>query len=101
MRTVFGILLPALFFLPPAGAQPQPQPQSVQAVGSATVSGKPDQVKVDIGVTTTANTAQEASAQNATQMTAVFNQIRQVLGASADIKTIGYSITPNYRNTPG
>src|SRR5689334_9807089 len=93
-------LAPVLFFLPPAAAQ-QPQPQSVQAVGSATVSGQPDQVKVDIGVTTTATTAQDASAQNATQMTAVINQIRQVLGPAADIKTIGYSITPNYRTVSG
>lgn len=99
MHKVFAILAPALFFLSLAAAQPQPQ--TVQAVGSATVSGQPDQVKVDIGVTTTATTAQEAAAQNATQMTAVLNQVRQVLGLAADIKTIGYSITPNYRNTPG
>ena len=58
-------------------------------------------MKVDIGVTTTATTAQDASAQNATQMTAVLNQIRQVLGPAADIKTIGYSITPNYRTASG
>lgn len=87
----------ALSFLPHAICQPQQQ--SVQAVGSATVSGQPDQVKVDIGVTTTAPTAQEASTQNATQMTAVLSQIRQVLGPAADIKTIGYSISPNYRSS--
>ena len=45
--------------------------------------------------------AQDAAAQNATQMTAVQNQIRQVLGPAADIKTIGYSITPNYRTPSG
>src|SRR5947209_5339584 len=99
MYKVFSILAPVLFFLSLAAAQPQPQ--SVQAVGSATVSGQPDQVKVDIGVTTSATTAQDASAQNATQMTAVLNQVRQVLGPSADIKTIGYSVTPNYRTTGG
>jgi uncharacterized protein len=99
MQKMFRILAAALFFLPPAIAQLQSQ--TVQAVGSATVSGKPDQVKVDIGVTTTATTAQDASAQNATQMTAVFNQIRQILGPAADIKTIGYSITPNYRTPSG
>src|SRR5438270_2066443 len=100
MKKLFCILAPALFFLPLARTQ-QPPPQSVQAVGSATVSGKPDQVKVNIGVTTTATTAQDASAQNATQMTAVLNQVRQVLGPAADIKTIGYAITPNYRSTAG
>jgi len=96
MRRV-QLFVAALSFLPFAIAQSQPQ--SVQAVGSATVSGEPDQVKVDVGVVTTAPTAQEASAQNATQMTAVLNQIRQVLAPSADIKTISYAVTPNYRNT--
>jgi hypothetical protein len=74
--------------------------QNVQAAGSATVSAPPDQVRVDIGVTTTANTAQEASAQNATQMTAVIAQVKQVLGTDADIKTIGYSVSPVYRGNP-
>jgi uncharacterized protein YggE len=75
-------------------------PQSVQAAGSATVSAPPDQVKVNIGVTTTAGTAQEAAQQNATQMTAVMAQVRQVLGPNADVKTIGYSVSPVYRGTP-
>ena len=97
MKRVHFTLALALSVLPLAIAQPQPQ--SVQAVGSATVSGQPDQVKVDIGVTTTANTAQDASTQNATQMTAVQSQIRQVLGPAADIKTIAYSISPNYRTS--
>jgi uncharacterized protein YggE len=91
-------LLAALSSVPLAIAQSQP---SVQAVGSATVSGEPDQVKVTIGVTTMAATAQEAAAQNATQMTAVQDQIRRVLGPAADIKTIGYSVTPIYRTSAG
>jgi uncharacterized protein YggE len=34
-------------------------------------------------------------------MTAVLDQIRRVLGPAADIKTIGYSVTPNYRTNGG
>ncbi len=101
MRLLHFTLALALAFIPRAIAQPQPQPSSVQAVGTATVTGQPDQVKVNIGVTTTADTAQDAAAQNATQMTAVQDQIRQVLGPAADIKTISYSITPNYRTSGG
>jgi len=71
--------------------------RTIQAVGSATISATPDQVKVDIGVTTTGNTAQDASSQNATIMTAVLAAIRQVLGPSANIQTVGYSINPNYK----
>lgn len=71
--------------------------RSIQAAGSATISAPPDQVKVDIGVTTTGATAQDASSQNATLMTAVLAAIRQVLGPSAVIRTINFSITPNYK----
>jgi uncharacterized protein len=95
----FRSLLTLAFLLP--WIAPAQATQTIQAVGSATVSGQPDQVKVDLGVTTTATTAQDASQQNATLMTAVIAQVQSVLGAAADIKTIGYSITPNYRTTQG
>jgi uncharacterized protein len=97
MKGLGFFALLALSFSSRAVSQP---PQTVQAVGSATVSAPPDQVKVDIGVTTTADTAQDSSSQNATQMTAVIAQVRQVLGPAADIKTIGYSVSPNYRGNP-
>jgi uncharacterized protein YggE len=77
------------------------QPQTVQAVGSASVTGDPDQTRVDIGVSTTAGTAQDAQAQNAAQATAVRDQVRSILGPAADIRTISYSVTPNYRSTSG
>ena len=97
MKGLALIIAFAFLFSPPANSQ---QPQNVQAAGSATVTASPDQVKVDIGVTTTANTAQEASSQNATQMTAVIAQVRQILGPEADVKTIGYSVSPTYRGNP-
>lgn len=71
----------------------------IRAAGEATVSIKPDQAKIDLGVVTQAATAQEASAQNATQVNAVLAQLQTLLGAGADIKTISYSLTPNY-NSP-
>lgn len=69
----------------------------IRAVGQATVSVKPDHAEVVIGVVTQAETAQEASVQNMQRTEAVLAQLRAVLGANADIKTIGYSVTPNYR----
>ncbi len=88
---VFSLL--AIFCLP-ANSQVR---RSIQAVGSATISAQPDQVKVDIGVTTTGNTAQDASSQNATLMTAVLAAIQQILGPNANIKTLSFSISPNYK----
>jgi hypothetical protein len=76
-------------------------PRTVRAVGEAVVSVRPDQVKIQIGVVSQAATAQEAAAQNSTQVEAVLAQLRAVLGVSADIRTIAYSVTPNYRYAQG
>lgn len=72
----------------------------VVSYGDATVTANPDQVKVSVGVTTRANTAQDAASQNATSVTAVIAALQQVLGAKADIKTIGYSVSPIYTFPP-
>ena len=68
----------------------------IRAVGEGKASGKPDQAQVDFAVVTQAATAQDAAAQNANQTTAVLTQLRQLLGANADIKTLNYSLSPVY-----
>ncbi|MDQ6706385.1 MAG: SIMPL domain-containing protein [Acidobacteriota bacterium] len=77
------------------------RPPYILAVGNASMSVKPDQVRIDVGVVTQATAAQEASTQNATQVANVIAQLRQVLGAAADIKTISYTLSPNYTYPPG
>jgi len=76
-------------------------PRLVRASGEGVVSVVPDRARVSVGVVTQAGTAQEAAAQNAAQVETVLAQLRQVLGASADIKTTNYSLTPNYRYPQG
>lgn len=61
------------------------------------VSVKPDRVKIDIGVVTQAATAQTAASQNAGQVQAVIAKLRSVLGPKGDIRTINYSLAPNYQ----
>ena len=73
----------------------------VRASGQSVISSKPDQAVISVGVTTQAQTAQEASDTNATQTTAVLNALRQLLGANAAIRTLGYSLSPVYRTTGG
>lgn len=80
---------------------PQSSRHVVGASGMASVSAKPDQAKLDVGVVTQAATAQDAAAQNASQVDAVLAQLRAVLGSAADIKTISYSLSPNYRYPQG
>lgn len=79
----------------------QPTRRIVGATGNASISVKPDQAKLDMGVVTQGNTAQDAAAQNASQVDSVLAQLRSVLGSTADIKTISYSLNPTYRYPQG
>jgi len=86
----------------PVGAQASTAgAASVRAVGDGVVYAKPDEAKVDIGVVTDAPTAQAAGAQNAAQTQAVLKRLHSVLGSKADIRTISYSLNPNYRSVGG
>src|SRR6266436_4387682 len=78
---------------------PARQP-SVRASGEASVFALPDQVRIDASVTTQGKTAQDAASQNASQLAAVTSALGQLLGPSADIKTINYFVGPNYQYPP-
>ena len=70
---------------------------SITVTGEATVKASPDQAQIDIGVVTQAATAQAAASQNAQKLDATLSALRRALGSGADIKTINYSLMPNYR----
>lgn len=72
-------------------------PPSIQTTGEAVVTAKPDRAQIDIGVVTQADTSQAAASKNAVQLDAVLSQLKRLLGAGADIKTISYSLSPNYK----
>ena len=90
-----------LFALTPLLFAQTPITRRIQAVGTASITIKPDQVKISVGVTTTAATAQEASAQNAAQVNAVISAVTALIGAKGSIKTTSYSISPVYRTPQG
>jgi uncharacterized protein YggE len=99
-RLVF-ILVPCALTSAIALAQTLPAPRpSVRAIGNASVFATPDKAQIDATVTTHAMTAQMAGSQNATQVAAVLSALTQLLGPGANIKTINYSITPNYNYPP-
>lgn len=68
----------------------------IRVTGEGTATGKPDEVRITIGVTTQAPTAQAASAQNAKQLADALAELRKLL-PTAELKTAGYSLQPNYR----
>jgi uncharacterized protein YggE len=70
---------------------------SIRVSGDARVSAKPDRVQIDLGVQTQAQLSQDAAAANARQLDAVLAALRKISGPSAQLKTVSYSLSPNYQ----
>jgi uncharacterized protein len=68
--------------------------------GEATVSVKPDEAQINIGVVTQANTAREAADQNNRRSDALIRGLREAFPA-ANIKSVNFSVGPNYRYSRG
>jgi uncharacterized protein len=96
MKTVSLVLLLAGL----AGAQ-SPRPASVQASATASVSVAPDQARIQIGVVSQAATASAAAAQNATLLQSVLDKLKAAAGPKAEVKTVSYSLNPNYDFSKG
>lgn len=93
------VILPVLaLFTVAASAQTVPR-RFIRAFGEGTVSVTPDQAKIQFSVVTQAPTAEAAAAQNAAQVTTLLAALRSVLGPNAELKTLSYSLNPNY-STP-
>ena len=75
----------------------KPLRPTIRVSGEATVTAKPDQAELALGVVTQAATGQAASSQNAQKTDAVLSQLKKLLGQGAEIKTLSYSLSPNYR----
>jgi uncharacterized protein len=76
---------------------PQPQVSSIRVSAEARVTARPDRVQIDLGVVTKAATSQEAAADNARRADAVLAAVRKVLGSSGTLKTISYTLHPDYK----
>jgi len=69
----------------------------VQATGEATISAKPDQAVIEIGVVSQASNANAASTQNAKQTDAVLGELNSLLGRNKKMATTSYSVRPNFQ----
>src|SRR4030095_3245136 len=79
----------------------RPRTPSITVNGEATISAEPDQAQLDIGVVTQARSAPEASKENAERLSRVLAEVKKLLGKGDEVKTSGYSLTPNYRYPQG
>lgn len=82
------------------GSRDGARASTLRVIGQASVMSPPDQVKIDFGVVTRAETAQQAAAENARMLQNVLSALRRELGPGADIETISYVLRPDYRYPP-
>ncbi|MDT5158927.1 MAG: uncharacterized protein QOH51_3284 [Acidobacteriota bacterium] len=69
--------------------------------GDATVQAQPDTAILTVAVVTQNSSASEAQAENASKTDAVVRAIKAAAGASAEVKTSGYSLQPQYAYKEG
>jgi hypothetical protein len=85
----------------PAGAQAAAgspvSPSSIRVTADARVSAKPDRVQIDLGVQTQAPLSQDAASANARQLEATLAAVRKAAGPTAQLRTVSYSLSPNYQ----
>jgi uncharacterized protein YggE len=79
----------------------QPTVSSIRVTGDARVTARPDRVQIDVGVTTRAASSEEAATRNAREVEAVLAAVRKAAGPTAVLKTISYTLNPNYQFHPG
>ena len=78
-----------------------PALSSIRVTGDARVSARPDRVQIDLGVQTQAPQSQDAAGANARVCDAVLAAVRRAAGSGAQIKTVSYSLSPNYQYHSG
>jgi uncharacterized protein len=94
-----SVLLIAGVLCAPARAEAPPL-SSIRVTGEARITAKPDRVQIDVGVSTQASTSQEAAAGNARTLDAVLAAVRAAGGNAATLKTVSYTLNPEYQYHP-
>ncbi len=82
-------------------AQESPRAHFVRASGEAVIHAKPDRAEIIIGVSSRAASAQAAGAKNAEESSRVQAAIKQALDSGGEVKTSGYSLSPQYDYSNG
>lgn len=104
VRNISCCIVLSLAGVVPALAEPPQtspaQPSSIRVTAEARVTAKPDRVEIDIGVATHAASSQQAATENASRADAVLAAVRKAAGSTGVLKTISYSLNPDYKYHP-
>lgn len=99
MRAVpFSLVLLALsaVLAAPVAAQTEAPLPTITVTGEGNIAAAPDLATIQIGVTTTGDTAAEALAANTASMDAVMARLAEAGILAADLQTSGLSVNPNW-----
>jgi uncharacterized protein len=97
LGTIVALTLPSLA-QDTGSSAPSTSDRTVTVNGTATITAKPDEAVISLGVQTQANTAQAALADNAVKMTALIASLTDNGVDKNDIATSYVSIYPTYGN---
>lgn len=97
------ILLALLLLILPTSlaAQEVVQPNTITVSGTATVERQPDQAVIRLSVESFAKAAQTATAENSAKMERVLPELRRLGLRENQIRTLGFSVTPEYDYSQG
>lgn len=93
---LLATVLSAAAAMPMTAQTVEDRRRSIQTTGEAVITAEPNRARIDVGVTTQAQTSQAAAEQNAARSQAVLTRLRTVIGQTGEIRTVGYDLTPNY-----
>lgn len=99
-RRAFGCLVLTVLTIASGSALAQtsdPPSFSIRVTDEATVSVKPDEAQIDVGVATKAETSDAAARENARQTRAVMEALRAGTGPNATVETASYTLMPDLR----
>ncbi len=101
---VFPLVLAAAVAVPVSGvlAQDQPMrpPPQIMISANGEVQVTPDRARISLGVETEANSAREASQQNAALQTKIIAALRAAGIPQASIRTTGFNVAPKQEYIP-
>ncbi len=89
-----ALLLPAAFAF--AADEARPMTPTVSITSSGTVTAKPDQVEITVGVSSSAKTAKAALAANTASMQPVVTALKAAGIEPRDIQTSNFNLQPTY-----
>jgi uncharacterized protein YggE len=77
------------------------QLHTVRASAEAVVMARPDRAEIIFAVSNKAETAQAAAAENAKTSQKLFDTLKPLVNANGQIRTFGYSLSPDYEYPQG